>query len=258
MNIPTPNEHKKKGFFESWTFIILVCVVLPIMFRAVLYSPRHIPSSSMKPTLLIGDYIFISKFAYGFSSYSFPLGYKIHYFDGRKGGHEPKRGDIIVFRPKFDPSTDFIKRLIGLPGDRVQMKNGKLYLNGVMIPQKRLEDFMDERPDGGLVPIKRYEETLPNGVTYQVLDEIDQGPADNTKEFLVPPGNYFFMGDNRDNSSDSRLSVGYVPAENLIGKAEVVFFSNRSDFIKLWDWVVSFRKERFLIDLTKTYDNSGL
>ncbi len=245
---------KKKSFYESWTFVILVCVILPICFRAVLYSPRHIPSSSMKSTLLIGDYIFISKFAYGFSSYSFPLGYKFHYFDGRIGGNKPQRGDIIVFRPANDPSIDFIKRLIGLPGDRIQMRGGRLYLNGALITQRRIEDFLDEQPVGGVVPIKRYIETLPNGVSYEVLDEFEGAQADDTKEFVVPEGNYFFMGDNRDNSSDSRLTVGYVPEENLIGKAEVIFFSNKSKFLRIWEWLVSFRGERFLIDLTKNHD----
>ncbi len=241
---------KPKSFFESWTFIILICVVLPICFRAVLYSPRHIPSSSMKSTLLIGDYIFISKFSYGFSSYSFPLGYKFKYFDGRIGGTLPERGDIIVFRPASDPSTDFIKRLVGLPGDRVQMRGGRFYLNGALVPQRRIEDFMDEKDGNRLVPVKRYIETLPNGVSYEVLDEFENSNSDNTREFVVPEGNYFFMGDNRDNSADSRLSVGFVPYENLIGKAEIVFFSNRSAFLRIWEWVVSFREGRFLIDLT--------
>lgn len=244
---------EKKSFFESWTFIIIVCVILPICFRTVLYSPRHIPSSSMKSTLLIGDYIFISKFEYGFSRFSFPMGYMFHYFSGRVGGHKPQRGDIIVFRPNNDPSTDFIKRLIGLPGDTVQMKKGKLYLNGVLVPQKRVEDFLEERPDGSVYPIKRYLETLPNGVSYDVLDEIENNPnADDTKIFTVPEGDYFFMGDNRDNSSDSRLSVGFVPEENLIGKAEIIFFSNKSKFLRFWEWPFSFRGDRFFIDLTKS------
>jgi len=245
-------NNKNKNFFESWTFVILICVVLPMCFRAVLYSPRHIPSSSMKSTLLIGDYIFISKFEYGFSSFSFPLGYKFKYFEGRIGGHKPQRGDIIVFRPSFEPSTDFIKRLIGLPGDKIQMKHGKLFLNGKQVPQKRISDFLDERENGAAVPIKRYIETLPDGFSYEVLDEVENGNADNTQEFVVPEGNYFFLGDNRDNSSDSRLSVGYVPEENLVGKAEIVFFSNKSQFLRIWEWVVSFRGERFLIDLTKS------
>ena len=251
MNANTIN--KKKRFLDSWTFIIIVCIILPICFRAFLYSPRHIPSSSMKPTLLIGDYIFISKFSYGYSSYSFPLGYKFNYFDGRIGNEEPKRGDIIVFRPENNPSVDFIKRLIGMPGDKIKVKDGKVYLNGAQLPQKRIEDFVDTKESGPekgrKVSIKRFEETLPNGITYEVLDEIDGGNADNTVEYTVPENHYFFLGDNRDNSSDSRLSVGFVPHENLIGRAEIVFFSNETDFIKIWEWVVSFRSDRFILDL---------
>lgn len=242
---------KKKGFLESWTFIIIVCIIVPMSFRAFLYSPRHIPSSSMKSTLLIGDYIFISKFAYGYSRYSFPLGYSVNYFEGRTGTNKPERGDVIVFRPNAEPSTDFIKRLIGLPGDTVQMRGGKLFLNGAEIEQKRAEDFIDEDEKGNLKSIKRYVETLPNGVSYEVLDEIENGTGDDTVEFVVPENNYFFMGDNRDNSADSRFMVGFVPQENLIGKAEVIFFSNKSSFLKIWDWIISFRKNRFLLSLDK-------
>lgn len=242
------NSAKHVKFYETWTFIILVCVILPISFRMFLYSPRHIPSSSMKSTLLIGDYIFISKFAYGYSKYSFPFGSAIDYFDGRIGGSKPKRGDVIVFRPPNALGTDYIKRLIGLPGDRIQMKNGRLWLNDQKVEVKRVENFTDKR-EQLVKSIKRYEETLPNGVSYYVLDEIYDGPADNTKEFVVPEGHYFFMGDNRDNSSDSRLSVGFVPAENLVGKAEIILFSNESRFLKFWDWIFSFRKDRFWLGL---------
>lgn len=236
-------------FYETWTFVIIVCIILPIAFRAFLYSPRHIPSSSMKPTLLIGDYLFISKFAYGYSKFSFPFGYKINYFEGRTGDDKPERGDIIVFRPPNQPDTDYIKRLIGLPGDTIQMIDGKLILNGELLPLEREPDFMEEAMDGRKFNVKRYKETLPNGVTYSILDQVKDGPADNTEIFLVPEGYYFFMGDNRDNSEDSRKIVGYVPEENLIGKAEVILFSNKSSFIKIWKWFGSFREGRMLIDL---------
>lgn len=243
------NTSKHVKFYETWTFIILVCIVLPITFRAFMYSPRHIPSSSMKPTLLIGDYIFISKFAYGYSKYSFPLGYIIDYFDGRVGGSKPERGDIIVFRPPNAPDTDYIKRLIALPGDRVQMRRGRLWLNGQKVEIKRDEDFVDEDKENGKRNIKRYFETLPNGVSYYVLDEKYNGPADNTIVFTVPEDHYFFMGDNRDNSADSRLAIGFVPEENLIGKAEIILFSNRSRFLEFWNWLFSFREGRYFIDL---------
>ncbi|HCR85274.1 MAG TPA: signal peptidase I [Alphaproteobacteria bacterium] len=236
-------------FYETWTFVILVCIILPICFRAFLYSPRHIPSSSMKPTLLIGDYIFISKFAYGFGKYTFPFGDKINYFEGRIGGSKPKRGDIIVFRPPNDPQTDYIKRLIGLPGDTIQMKSGRLILNGEVLPNKRREDFLEDKADGTKYNVKRYRETLPNGVEYEVLDEVTAGPADDSEVFTVPENHYFFMGDNRDNSADSRLNIGYVPEENLIGKAEVILFSNEYNFLEIWNWVRGFRENRFIIDL---------
>ncbi|MDX1949187.1 MAG: signal peptidase I [Rickettsiales bacterium] len=239
------SEDKKLKFYETWTFIIIVCVILPILFRTFIYSPRHIPSSSMKPTLLIGDYIFISKFSYGYSKFDLPFGYAIDYFDGRIFDKEPKRGDIIVFRPSTQPDTDYIKRLVGLPGDIIQMKDGKLIINGETLPIKRVEDFYDEKEGGLVSQIKQYQETLPNGVTYYILDEIDGGPADNTDFFVVPEGKYFFMGDNRDNSADSRIAIGFVPKENLIGRAEVVFFSNEAPLIKLWEWIVSFRENRF-------------
>lgn len=242
------NTQKHVKFYETWTFIIIVCIILPISFRAFLYSPRHIPSSSMKPTMLIGDYIFISKFAYGYSKYSFPLGSVFSYFDGRIGGEEPERGDIIVFRPPNATDTDYIKRLVGLPGDKLQMIRGKLWINGVKLKTQRVEDFKDERGESE-VNIRRYRETLPNGVEYFILDEKFEGPADNTEVFTVPENHYFFMGDNRDNSSDSRMSIGFVPKENLVGKAEVILFSNRSRFLEIWSWVFSFRGDRFWLDV---------
>jgi signal peptidase I len=241
---------KKQKFHETWTFIIIVCVILPLSLRCFFYSPRHIPSSSMKPTLLIGDYIFISKFEYGYSRYTFPLGDRFNYFSGRTDGKKPDRGDIIVFRPATMPDTDYIKRLIGLPGDRVQMVNGRLFLNGTPVTTKADGTFYDESPNGSPSDVARaipkYIETLPNGVSYHVLDDKPNGEFDNTPVFTVPEGQYFFMGDNRDNSSDSRASIGFVPAENIVGKAEIVFFSNESKFLKIWKWLTSFRTERFI------------
>jgi signal peptidase I len=250
---PQSSEKKKVKFHETWTFIIIVCVLLPLTLRCFLYSPRHIPSSSMKPTLLIGDYIFISKFEYGYSRYTFPLGNIFNYFSGRTGGKAPERGDIIVFRPPNMPDTDYIKRLIGLPGDKVQMINGRLFLNGSPVPTKADGEFLDTSPDnhaeGSSKVIKKYIETLPNGVTYNVLDDNPNGDFDNTPVYIVPQKHYFFMGDNRDNSSDSRASVGFVPEENIVGKAKIVFFSNESKFLQIWKWVVSFRTERFVKDV---------
>jgi len=243
------NTKKRVKFYETWKFIFLVCVLLPICFRTFLYSPRHIPSSSMKPTLLIGDYIFISKFSYGYSKYSLPFGHAIDYFDDRIFFEEPEIGDVIVFRPPNALATDYIKRLVGKAGDTVQMVGGKLKVNGSFLPVNRIDDFIDKKQSGEIKSITRYQETLPNGVTYEILDERKNGPADNTIEYTVPDGHYFFVGDNRDNSSDSRMSIGFVPQENLIGRAEVVLFSNESKFRKIWDWVVSFRDDRLLVDL---------
>lgn len=236
-------NHEKQGFFHSWTFVILVCVVLPLLFRSLFYAPFHIPSGSMKSSLLIGDFIFVSKFEYGYSRYSFPLGLKL--FDGRINAKQPERGDIIVFRPPPTPKIDFIKRLIGLPGDRIKMVDGMLYINGKAVPRERIDDFIDEKEDGSVKRIKQYVEILPGGVRHFILDEDPFGQLDNTDEFVVPEGHYFFMGDNRDNSSDSRTKVvGMVPFENLVGKAKVVVFSNHASIIEPWKWFTSFRSGR--------------
>jgi signal peptidase I len=237
------NQPKKIKFYETWTFVIIVCILLPICFRTFMYSPRHIPSGSMKPNLLEGDFLFISKLAYGYSRYSFPMGYKIKYFDGRIGGDKPVRGDIIVFRPPNNPQVDYIKRLIAVPGDRIAVVDGKVILNGVYLKTERIEDYVTV-DDGRKKTMKRYIEYLPNGVAYQVLDEHEGGQGDNIGEIKVPQGYYFFMGDNRDNSQDSRFMVGLVPKENLIGRADLLVFSNNASLIKIWEWVVSFREGR--------------
>ncbi len=247
-------EKKKLRFYESWTFLILVCIVFPLVFRALIYSPFHIPSGSMKPSLLIGDFIFVSKSSYGYSRYSFaipllaPRG--IGMFEGRKFSEQPKRGDVIVFRPPPTPHIDYIKRLVGLPGDRIQMKNGELYINGDKVERKRVEDFTDTDEDGNTRIIRHYKETLPNGVTYSVLDDELDGEWDNTEVYKVPEGHYFLMGDNRDNSADSRTpAVGFVPAENLVGRADVVFISTEDNLWKFWKWPWTMRGERFWTDI---------
>lgn len=241
-------ENKKMRFYETWTFLILLCLVLPILLRSLWYAPFHIPSGSMKPTLLIGDYIFVSKSAYGYSRYSFPLG--IRFFESRVFDKKPERGDVIVFRQPPNPRVDFIKRLVGLPGDKIQVKAGVLYINGKQVPRSRTDDFIEEDEDGSLRRYKRYIETLPNGVSYPVLDERQNGGLDNTPVFTVPDEHYFFMGDNRDNSADSRTNtVGYVPSENLVGKAELIFISTSSRLWKIWEWFTSMRTERFVMTL---------
>jgi signal peptidase I len=203
--------------------VIVQALVLALVVRTLLFQPFNIPSGSMESTLLVGDYLFVSKYAYGYSRFSLPFSPPL--FNGRIWGKAPERGDIVVFKLPRDQSTDYIKRVIGLPGDRIQMKAGVLYINDVAVPK----EYIDTISDDGF-QVKRYKETLPNGVVYTVLDRQEGGQEDDTKVFEVPPGDYFMMGDNRDNSTDSRVApedkgVGYVPYENLVGRAEIIFFS---------------------------------
>ena len=219
-------EKTKTSNFETLKTVVYA-IVLALLFRCFLFEPFHIPSGSMKANLLVGDYLFVSKYKYGYSRYSFPFGIKI--FDGRIFELDtPERGDVAVFRKPGDESVDFIKRVIGLPGDKIQMRNGVVVLNGEEIPKEPIEDFRfhDDFLNSDMT-IAQYKETLPSGVTYNVLDETTYGVVDNTKEFTVPEGHYFMMGDNRDNSSDSRYidNVGFIPAQNLVGKAEIVILS---------------------------------
>ncbi len=215
-----------KGSSYETAKTLVMAILLALIFRSFAYEPFHIPSGSMKSNLLIGDYIFISKFSYGYSRYSFPLA--IIPFKGRvMENHMPQRGDIVVFRPPGQPNVDFIKRLIGLPGDRIQMKDGLLYINDKPVEKEYVDDWVDE----DLPPIdnvlKRYKETLPEGKSYLAVYKPVMGSAENTQVFVVPQGHYFMMGDNRDNSQDSRFEnpVGFVPEENLVGRADLILFS---------------------------------
>jgi signal peptidase I len=197
----------------------------PMLIRSLLYQPFNAPSGSMQPTLLVGDYFFASKYPYGYGRYTWPFSPPS---SGRIWGAEPARGDVVVFRLK-DGKTDYVKRLIGLPGDRIQMKSGQLYINETPVVRERLADRvgMDACGEDAEVRIKRWRETLPNGVGYETLDCVDNGFYDNTNVYTVPAGHYFMLGDNRDNSTDSRVlsAIGYVPWENLIGRAGMIFFS---------------------------------
>ena len=240
------SEKAEKSQSALWENIkvIIQALLLALVIRTVLFQPFTIPSGSMMPTLLVGDYIFVNKFAYGYSRYSLPLSPNL--FSGRILASEPTRGDVIVFRLPTDPNVDYIKRLIGLPGDRIQMINGVLHLNGKPVPKQPDGKFTsDYRLDPGTdVPVFR--ETLDNGKAYETLDQIQDGRGDNTREFVVPAGHYFFMGDNRDNSLDSRFDVGYVPAENLVGRASIIFFSlgNDTSFSEIWKWPANMRWDR--------------
>ena len=226
--------------------IVVHALLIAFVVRIFFYQPFNIPSGSMKSTLLVGDFLFVSKLSYGYSTYTFPQTLDIplihisiplrpkKLFSGRILATDPKRGDVAVFKLPRDNSTDFIKRVIGLPGDEIQMKHGVLFINGQEIPKRKIADFVAVEEDGNVHSSPRFEETLPNGVKYTVLDTIDEGRADNTDVFNVPPNHYFMMGDNRDNSTDSRISpmnggVGYVPFENFVGRADLIFFSAAID-----------------------------
>lgn len=234
---------KSGGSFETLRTIIYALLIAGVV-RTLLFQPFNIPSGSMIPTLLVGDYLFVSKYSYGYSRYSLPFG--LGFFSGRIFASEPERGDVAVFRHPPSNRDDFIKRVVGLPGDRVQMIEGRLYLNGTAVPRRRIEDHVSRDFRGSVRRVAQYEETLPNGKTYTIREsQGDRGPADNTREFVVPPGNYFAVGDNRDDSNDSR-SWGFVPFENFVGRAEIIFFSTdgSAGWLKPWKWPEATRFNR--------------
>jgi signal peptidase I len=240
------NQLPENGAENEWMELVktaLIAVLLALIIRAVTFEPFNIPSSSMKPTLQIGDYLFVSKFSYGYSQYSFPFG--IVKFDGRIMGKEPQQGEVIVFKLPSDNKTDYIKRLIGMPGDKIQVRNGQLYINGDRIPRELISKTEIDQ-----IPTKEYKQTLPNGVSFSIYEESDGGPLDNTRVYTVPEGHYFMMGDNRDNSQDSRVTnmVGPVPYQNLVGQAEILFFSTNGTarLWEFWKWPWTVRYERLL------------
>ena len=253
-------KSETKGGFLEIVKTIVYALLLAGVIRTLFFQPFWIPSGSMKPTLLIGDFLFVNKMVYGYSRYSCPFAWMCP-FDGRILAHDPERGDVVVFRHPTN-GTDYIKRLIGLPGDTVQVIDGILYINGEVLPQQPDGTFVETNgPQGpmGSMPrcmnrpglgedctAERAIETLPGGRTHAVLD-IEDGFGDTTPVFTVPAGEFFFMGDNRDNSMDSRFSrsaggVGFVPFENLIGRADrVIFSSGGSSMLAFWTW----RPDRF-------------
>ena len=237
------SKRKPEGKFE-FIKTIVIAGALALGFRSLLFEPFNIPSGSMIPTLLVGDYLFVSKYSYGYSRYSFPFG--IALFDGRVFERSPERGDVAVFRQPQNESVAFIKRIVGLPGDRIQVTDGILRINDVAVNRVR-KGFATASDGYNVIRFAVYQETLPNGKSYLIQERSDDDVLDNTNVFLVPEGHYFMMGDNRDNSRDSRTtSVGMVPAENLIGRAERLFFSHNSSahLWEIWKWPFAIRYGR--------------
>jgi signal peptidase I len=218
------------GFWRTiaaYLFNLIFPLAIAILIRSVLYQPFNVPSVAMSPTLLNGDYFFASKFAYGYSRYSLPFSPPI--FSGRIFASVPERGDVVVFVLPKDGVTVYVKRVVGLPGDRIQMKQGLLLINDAPVARERLVDYpaADMCGSEGARTVKRWRETLPNGASYETLDCVDNGFFDNTNIYNVPAGHFFAVGDNRDNSVDSRVlsALGYVPLDNLIGRVRLIFFS---------------------------------
>ena len=238
--MPKRKPESKFEFLKT----ILIAGALALGFRSLLFEPFNIPSGSMIPTLLVGDYLFVSKYSYGYSRYSFPFG--VAPIDGRIFESQPERGDVAVFRQPKNESVAFIKRVVGLPGDRIQVTDGVLRINDV--PVSRSKKGIAATTDGyNLIKFVVYEETLPNGRSYVIQERTDNDMLDNTSVYEVPLGHYFMMGDNRDNSRDSRAaSVGMVPAENLIGRAERLFFSHNgsASLWQIWKWPFAIRYGR--------------
>ncbi len=226
------------------TLVYAVAIALAV--RTLAYEPFNIPSGSMKPTLLIGDYLFVSKFAYGYSRHSLP--FSLPLFEGRIFGSLPERGDVAVVKLPADNRTDYIKRIVGLPGDELQVIEGVLHVNGEAATRVRIEDFVDDDGSSRGAAV-RYRETLPNGRSYDVLDLTSRGSLDNTEVYVVPAGPVCAMGDNRDNSQDSRVEdVGFIPIDNLIGRAEIIFFSTNGSarIWEIWKWPGTIRFARLL------------
>ncbi len=253
-------EKSENALWET-VKVVVQALLIAFFVRTFLYQPFNIPSASMYPTLKVGDYLFVSKLSYGYGEHSFDFALSAFgrewikccpiNFQGRVFfADTPKRGDVAVFKKPKEEEIDYIKRVIGLPGDRIQMRNGVLYINGEAVKKEPIDNFDDPAGNWGSdVPVPQYIETLPNGVKYRVLDINPEGQEDNTIEYVVPAGHYFMMGDNRDNSADSRFlnEVGYVPIENYVGRADIIFFSISPDasLWQIWKWPFAIRWSRF-------------
>ncbi|MBK1662663.1 signal peptidase I [Paracraurococcus ruber] len=238
-------KKKSGGWLES-VKTILYAGLIAIGIRTIAFEPFNIPSGSMIPTLLVGDYLFVSKYSYGYSRYSMPFGPNL--FSGRILGSLPDRGDVAVFKLPRDPSQDYIKRIIGLPGDRIQVIRGVLHVNGQAVKREPVGTTVAEDRESRMT-VRQFRETLPGGRVHAIVEQSDDGALDNTQEFRVPENHVFAMGDNRDNSLDSRVpsAVGFIPVENLVGRAEFIFFSidgNRAAWWEVWAWPMAIRWDR--------------
>ena len=244
MSVQSGTKRKEGGFAET-VRVVIHALIIALVIRTFLFQPFNIPSGSMIPTLLVGDYLFVSKYSYGYTHYSLPFSPPL--FSGRIFGSQPQRGDVVVFRLPKDDSIDYIKRVVGLPGDHIQVIHGVLNINGTPVKRQRVTQGCVSYEDIAQ-PVMCFRETLPNGVTYITHDFTDNGFLDNTEVYTVPSGEYFMMGDNRDNSTDSRVlsAVGYVPFENLIGKAQIIFFSigGGAHAWEIWNWPWAVRWSR--------------
>jgi signal peptidase I len=221
-------------WFKSNALSLIYAILIAVIIRTFLFQAFFIPSSSMEPTLLVGDRLFVSKFTYGYSKHSFP--FSLPLISDRVLFSEPERGDTIVFKTPENLKIDYIKRLVGLPGDKIQMINGVLNINDIPIIRKKIREESKIINNGQILTTSVYKETLPNGVSFETFD-MGNTRADNTRVFNVPNGEYFFMGDNRDNSKDSRF-IGTVPKDNLVGKAQIIFFATEggSTILEFWKW----------------------
>ena len=235
-------EKKNNNFFSNLKSIG-IAVFIALIIRSFIAEPFNIPSGSMKPNLLVGDFIFVSKWSYGYSRHSLPFSIPII---PKKIFHKmPNRGDVVVFKTLQDNRTDYIKRVIGLPGDKVKIINGQIFLNNKLVVRKKMKDFIDRDKYAQTKRARKYKEYLDN-LTFDVLDIMDNGIVDNTELFVVPEDYFFVMGDNRDNSQDSRFkTVGFIPVNNLVGKARFIFFSlENSRFLEIWKWPNAIRGSR--------------
>lgn len=234
-----------KGELRETVVVVVQALLIALVFRTFAFEPFSIPTASMQSNLLIGDYILASKYTYGYSRYSLP--YSEVPWRGRILGNAPERGDMAVFRP-VPQSDNYVKRVIGLPGDQIQMIEGRLHINGEQLAREEVGTREDRDSSGTNIPVTVYRETLPNGMSYEIQEVSDTTQFDNTAVYTVPPGHYFMMGDNRDRSLDSRAlsSVGYVPFENFVGKAEWRFFSINDNIPpwQIWQWPGNVRWDR--------------